>query len=690
MRLFKFILLTSLGAIASADPILYVRQADESISLSTIPQSVTTSLITYETTLTGEEAPTTSLTVEDTTTDFVITRPPESITIEETTTTTITFSPDTTVTDESTFTYSTTVTSTTIPVSTTLFQITLFSTRVLIESYEKEVDVDGSTVTVTVPGTETDVTVTAEETAITITDTTTSDAIFVGVSASSDGEQTSFDVTVTLTIPLTTTVFTPAESVATVNIPGTSTTVTLTGVSTVTTETVITIPESVVTYTLDFSESTSSSSSEEESSTSSEQTSTTTSEDESSSSISSSEETSESSPTASTQVQPTSYPTYCEVVRGPLTPEEEVQLKVLFSNREGASAFADYVVSYASQLVAQIVDVANIAIGDNDYAFTTAFENVDYPGILGLASAAPLYTCFLSSLWAVALSNPQQYVKRAVPSQDEKIKLIVLFEKHENADIQFDYAELLVDETNDLIAEVQNVSAAAANGDLGAYASLFANVDVPYFLSIATEAPVYTEGLSAALQTALESYSQSIFRPTVTTMTTRTFTTVSTIVTNVVSGTVTVPTTLYSTVVVTSVGPATSGRETYTSHTTEIWVGVTSETVSEVVRESTLPNGQVTRITERVTVGAPGEHVTTEVATAINGRVETRTVTRGEGGVVGATAAVTTARPNVAIYTQVQNGVTYTHTVEIQTKNAAFKEVAAMGAGLLGVAALLF
>ena len=234
----------------------------------------------------------------------------------------------------------------------------------------------------------------------------------------------------------------------------------------------------------------------------------------------------------------------------------------------------------------------------------------------------------------MALSNPQQYVKRAVPSQDEKIKLIVLFEKHENADIQFDYAELLVDETNDLIAEVQNVSAAAANGDLGAYASLFANVDVPYFLSIATEAPVYTEGLSAALQTALESYSQSIFRPTVTTMTTRTFTTVSTIVTNVVSGTVTVPTTLYSTVVVTSVGPATSGRETYTSHTTEIWAGVTSETVSEVVRESTLPNGQVTRITERVTVGAPGEHVTTEVATAINGRVETRTVTRGEGGVV--------------------------------------------------------
>ena len=117
--------------------------------------------------------------------------------------------------------------------------------------------------------------------------------------------------------------------------------------------------------------------------------------------------------------------------------------------------------------------------------------------------------------------------------------------------------------------------------------------------------------------------------PTSTVMVTSVYTSVSTIVTNVVSGTVTVPTTLFSTIVVTSVGPATSGRETYTSHTTETRMGVTSETVSEVVRESTLPNGQVTRVTERVTVGAPGERVTVETVTLGNGRVETRTVTGG-------------------------------------------------------------
>ena len=299
---------------------------------------------------------------------------------------------------------------------------------------------------------------------------------------------------------------------------------------------------------------------------------------------------------------------------------------------------------------------------------------------------------FLSTLWAQALSNPQQYAKRAVPSQDDKIKLIVLFEKRATDGMQFDYAELLVDDTNNLIADVQSVAgaagAAAVGGDLGAYASLFANVDVAQFLSIATEAPIYTEGLSSAFVTALESYSQNVNRPTSTVMVTSVYTSVSTIVTNVVSGTVTVPTTLFSTVVVTSVGPATSGRETYTSHTTETRVGVTSETVSEVVRETTLPNGQVTRVTERVTVGAPGERVTVETVTLGNGRVETRTVTVREE-TRRPEAVQTTRRPDVAVYTHVQNGATYTHTVEVQTKNAALKKVAALGAGILGAAVVL-
>ena len=455
----------------------------------------------------------------------------------------------------------------------------------------------------------------------------------------------------------------------------------------------------------DTSSSEESTSTEESSTTSEESTTTEESTTESTSESTSSEESSttseESSATSGTAASPTApaptptaNPTYCEVVRGPLTPEEEVQLAVLFGDGQGGSAFADYVVSYASQLVAQIADVANIAVGDNDFAFTTAFDTIDVPGVLGLASAAPIYTCFLSTLWAQALSNPQQYAKRAVPSQDDKIKLIVLFEKRATDGMQFDYAELLVDDTNNLIADVQSVAgaagAAAVGGDLGAYASLFANVDVAQFLSIATEAPIYTEGLSSAFVTALESYSQNVNRPTSTVMVTSVYTSVSTIVTNVVSGTVTVPTTLFSTVVVTSVGPATSGRETYTSHTTETRVGVTSETVSEVVRETTLPNGQVTRVTERVTVGAPGERVTVETVTLGNGRVETRTVTRREGGAAAAaTTAITVTKPNVAHYTEVRGGTTYVHTVEIQRENGALKHVVALGTGLLGLLAIL-
>ena len=633
--------------------------------------------------------------MSSTSTEVTVTRTEEVVTNSASTDTTVNFDPTTTDIDGTTFTMLTTTGSTDIPDSTTLYTIPKFETAVTVEPYETVFDIDGSSVTVTVPGVTTGVTMETTETMITFSETTSTEITFSGISGTTEGSSTSFDVITTLNILVTTMSFTPtpSETVVTVNIPATSTIVTLSKVSTVTTETVISIPEQVTSYTVgvsDESSTTEESTTSEESSTIEESTtseeSTTTEESISSEESSITEESSttseESSSTSGTAASsptapaptPTANPTYCEVVRGPLTPEEEVQLQVLFSDRAGASAFADYVVSYASQLVAQISDVANIAVGDNNYAFTTAFNTIDIPGILGLASAAPIYTCFLSSLWAEALSNPQQYAKRAVPTQDEKIKLIVLFEKRENSSMDFDYAELLVDETNDLIAEVQNVSAAAANGDLGAYASLFANVDVPYFLSIATEAPIYTEGLSAALQTALASYSESVFRPTVTTMTTRTYTTVNTIVTNFVNGTVTVPTTIVSTETVVTVEPV--GQ-----------VQATSTALQAAPAPAPAP-----------TANAPVNKVTTEVVTLDNGRVETRTVTicvENCDTVVAqstrrpAAVQTVTTRPNVAVYTQVQNGVTYTHTIEIQTKNAALKKVAALGAGILGGAAPL-
>ena len=155
-------------------------------------------------------------------------------------------------------------------------------------------------------------------------------------------------------------------------------------------------------------------------------------------------------------------------------------------------------------------------------------------------------------------------------------------------------------------------------------------------------------------------------------MTTRTYTTVNTIVTNFVNGTVTVPTTIVSTETVVTVAP----------------VGQVQAT-STALQAAPAP---------APTANAPVNKVTTEVVTLGNGRVETRTVTicvENCDTVVAqstrrpAAVQTVTTRPNVAVYTQVQNGVTYTHTIEIQTKNAALKKVAALGAGILGGAALL-
>ena len=155
-------------------------------------------------------------------------------------------------------------------------------------------------------------------------------------------------------------------------------------------------------------------------------------------------------------------------------------------------------------------------------------------------------------------------------------------------------------------------------------------------------------------------------------MTTITYTNVNTITTDVVNGTVTIPTTYYS---------------------TEIFVTV--EPVGQAQRTTTL------QAAPAPTANVPeGYRVTTEVVTLDNGRVETRTVTiREETRRPEAAQTVTTTRrpettkeverPNVATYTQVQGGKTYTHTIEIQTKNAALKNAAALGVGILGGAVLL-
>ena len=153
------------------------------------------------------------------------------------------------------------------------------------------------------------------------------------------------------------------------------------------------------------------------------------------------------------------------------------------------------------------------------------------------------------------------------------------------------------------------------------------------------------------------------------------YTTISTIATTVVSGTVTVPTTLFSTAVVTRVGPATSGRETYTkSYSKDYdecilgnsvrgcpWDHATQWTSDWNYRESycrctrwkwvLLLQQHRALSGSLVTSATPGEHITVEFATSANRRVETSIVTRREGNTATATTPVTDSRSNITYYT---------------------------------------
>ena len=454
MRLSSILLLSTPITGVLGENALYGRQDDRAISVSTIPESETTSTSIYTTDGAegGEETPT-EVTASSTTTTVAITRT-VNVEIKSSTESVVQFDPTTTVEGGSTYTFQTTSTAIQVPVSTLSTQIAQQETVITAGSYVTQVDVGTTQVDVTVPSTTTTVTLSALDTTVTITGTTTLSTTFENITGTIEGTPDSTvvaKVVTVLNIPQTSATVTLESTTVTVTIPSTSTSVTITGESgpeTVTSVTTITIPESYVTYTIDDTSSEESSGSEstedttssaEESSDTSSTTDTTdtTETTESTESTEGTETTDTTSETSETGESSTSSessssvptptlpagtnPTYCEAVRGPLTPEEEVQLAVLFGDSSGGTTFADYVVSYASQLVAQIADVANIAVGDNDYAFTTAFDSIDIPGVLGLASAAPIYTCFLSTLWAQALSNPQQYARRAIPSQDERL-----------------------------------------------------------------------------------------------------------------------------------------------------------------------------------------------------------------------------------------------------------------------------
>ena len=241
--------------------------------------------------------------------------------------------------------------------------------------------------------------------------------------------------------------------------------------------------------------------------------------------------------------------------------------------------------------------ISNDALNLGGLTFTSLFTEVDITGILGLASAAPVYTCFLSSIWANDMNSVLgQPFKRDIPSEEEAKKLILLFSRHEDGGNGYDLVELLIDETEELINEVQQV-VGAGEGVFNATGSgsVFSRLNVQHLLAVARDAPVYSNGLSAAIETALSEYRETLsldmtvssindlggqeqiqsqsqsaisssatssisealtlVEPVTTISTTNTYITVFTISTNYRDGTATVPTSMVTTSTFTIIKP---------------------------------------------------------------------------------------------------------------------------------------
>ena len=192
--------------------------------------------------------------------------------------------------------------------------------------------------------------------------------------------------------------------------------------------------------------------------------------------------------TATEVVSSTNLNTDCTPVLGPMSDVDVALLEIVFNDTVNGTTYAQWLVNYASQLTSQIGNVASQAKADPD-GYTTALDTVDVVGILGLAYAAPMYSCYLSSLWDEALSDPSAPAKEGTPSQRRKARLMVLFEKRNDNNGDYNLAELLVRETEDLLTEVNAVISSQLD-DPQDYTSMFSTLAVRQLISIAFPGPV--------------------------------------------------------------------------------------------------------------------------------------------------------------------------------------------------------
>lgn len=187
----------------------------------------------------------------------------------------------------------------------------------------------------------------------------------------------------------------------------------------------------------------------------------------------------------------------CNPVIPQRTREDEIMLAAIFgAGAEEGMTYADWLLRYGTLLLRQIDDISESALAGDGDDFTSAFETVYTTGILALAKAAPVYSCYLAA-------DPR-YVISANESQAlQRDQLVALFERHSHGNEVYNYAGLLIDEARDLLLQVNEaVSVAITNSG---FVSMFPELNAAFLISFATQAEIYTEGLSEAYESALSS-----------------------------------------------------------------------------------------------------------------------------------------------------------------------------------------
>lgn len=202
-------------------------------------------------------------------------------------------------------------------------------------------------------------------------------------------------------------------------------------------------------------------------------------------------------------VSSTSLKTDCTPVLGPMDNQDIALLEVIFSNSINGTTYAQWLVNYASQLLAQVDNVSVHAMVDSDGRYTTAFNSIDVAGILDLASAAPMYGCFLSSLWDEVVPGSSSHAVMEYLPWRRKAKLMALFEKRNDSNGDYNLAGLLLDETNNLLAEMNSIISSQLADPCG-YTSLFTRLDVRQLISIAIPGPARTLDSSTIMLTTLD------------------------------------------------------------------------------------------------------------------------------------------------------------------------------------------